>query len=131
MPARPACIVPGAAHSYTGPQRWQALGRELMRCAYPAEGQSAAGQRWASDMGGREREEWRRLRIGAVGLDTGGRRLYGTGTWQRCPDQAESGMVRGARWRRGSDAWAPVLKGGDRQVGPCGKNISELKTLPK
>jgi hypothetical protein len=95
------------------------------------EGRSAAGRRRASDTGGREREEWQRLQTDAVGPDTGGRRLYGAGVWQRWPGQAESGAAHGARWRRGSDAWAPARKGGDRQVEPRGKNISELKTLLK
>jgi hypothetical protein len=31
MPVWPACTVPGAAHGYTGPRRWQALDRALVR----------------------------------------------------------------------------------------------------
>jgi hypothetical protein len=41
------------------------------------------------------------------------RRFYGAGAWQRYPGQAEGGVARGARWRRGSDAWALAWKGGD------------------
>jgi hypothetical protein len=97
----------------------------------PVEGRSAAVRRRALDMGGREREEWRQLRTGAVGPDTGGRRLYDVGAWQRCPGQAESGAAHGTRWRQGSDAWAPTWKGGDQQVGPHGRNIFEINTLLK
>jgi hypothetical protein len=71
----------------------------MARRAHPTEGWSAAGRRWASDTGSREREEWRWLQTGDVGPDTGDRRLYGVGAWQRCPGQAESGAARGARWR--------------------------------
>jgi hypothetical protein len=94
--------------------RWRPVWRRTMaRRAHPAEGWSTAGRRRASDTGGREREEWWRLRTGDVGPDMGGRRLYGADTWQRCPGKADSGVVRGARWRRGSDAWALTWKGGD------------------
>jgi hypothetical protein len=81
--------------------RWRtARWRTTVRRAYPAEGWSAGGRRRASDTGGQEREEWRRLWTGTVDPDTGGRHLYGDGALTRGP----------RRGKEETDRWDPVAE---------------------
>jgi hypothetical protein len=100
-PAQLAWTVSGAAHGYTGPRRWRALGQALRR-----------------HRGGRSAQRCRTTVGSVAALSNGGSPVSGASTWTPAPGMAMDTAHEERQWQH----W---LTNGGRRSGCSGNRVND------